>query len=97
MESDTLCKHQSYESEYGYIYTRKSWSQSKNYYQRFFKKTPYNGKAQMHQRVVKILNLHGSNYRVSKYLKQTLTLSMERQKNPVLFGYFNTLQLLLEK
>lgn len=63
----------------------------------FLKKTPYNGKAQMHQRVVKILNLHGSNYRVSKYLKQTLTLSMERQKNPVLFGYFNTLQLLLEK
>lgn len=43
------------------------------------KESTYNNKAPIHQRFIKILNLHGSNYRVSKYMKQKLTVPNEKK------------------
>lgn len=56
-------------------------------------KTIYNDKAPMHQRVMKILNLHESNYRVAKYMNQKLTaLNGKTDKPALIFGYFYTTQ-----
>lgn len=54
------------------------------------KESSYNNKAAIHQRVIKILNLHESNYRVSKYMKQKLTVPNGKiGKYTIILEYFN--------